>query len=519
MSAPPFLPSASRNQDSPKALAWAVGGIALSAVLLAAAAPGIGGVPILAFVAFAPWLASLSRLGIRGSALSGLLMGYAYIVPGRWDSFAAALSANAIEGMPQFGLMLLFFLGFAMPFALFGLADAWRRRHLRLPAAVAAVWRAALLASLICGLWSPFAYTPASFLVDFEWLLPVAAWMGEVLLLVALLWPAAALAEAAGAAGLRRITLLIPPLLGLGALGMGGALAVSAHDQAWASGLGQRMKALPLQLDLPHRASQRLLDRDRSGNPQSALELSLAGLAAQPQCELVVWPETPVEQQPSQQVCAQGGRLAERLGRPLLAQCYRPSADQEAGDLITAEWFGGGAAQGFHAKSALVPFYEKPLWGPAGFASGSAGTLFELDSARRLIPALCYELHAGPQVRAGALSGAQFIVHMASFTPFARHPVDLWDLGMSRIRAAEYRLPIVRAANRGASGWIDAIGRPQQLSPRLGRHSDCAEVWSPAAAPTLYARLGPIASWLPALLAAALAFAAAWRERFGAAPA
>lgn len=484
---------------SGRTLAGAGLGIAASAALLAAAAPGIGDRPVLVFVAFWPWLASLRALGPVWAALSGLLFGMAYIIPGRWDSFASALAANAIQGAEQALLNSLFFFCFAVPFALFGALDAWRRRRLALSPGYAALWRAAVLASLVCGLWSPFAYTPAGFIVDFPLLLPVAALIGEVLLVILIVWPAAVLAEARRDrldASLRR---LFAPALALLLAGGYGSWQIRAHDAAQARGEGLRLDAMAVHLDLPHFASSRLLDRNRAGASLSALELSRQALLATPACELVVWPETPVDPAAAMQVCARADALAQILGRPLLAQCYR---NRDGERLITAEWFDGtGAPPPWHAKSSLVPGYERPLWGEASIRSGIPGTVFTLSAGRSLVPALCYELHAGPQIRLGVLAGAQFIVHMASFTPFARHPVDRWDLGMARIRAAEHRRPILRSANRGAAGWIDAMGRVQAMSPRLGSQADCLAVWSPGGGVTPYSRIGRFAAFLPGLLA------------------
>lgn len=213
-------------------------GIATSALLLAAAAPGIGDRPILAFVAFWPWLVSLRSLGPVSATVSGLVLGLAYRIPGRWDSFAAALAANAIHGAEQVAFNLLFFVCFAVPFALFGALDAWRRARFAFGPGQAALWRSAVLATLVCGLWSPFAYTPAGFLVEFDVLLPVAALIGEVLLLLLLIWPAAALAEVRAHSLSMSLRLLLVPSLGLLLAAGYGVWQIHRHDSARARGEG-----------------------------------------------------------------------------------------------------------------------------------------------------------------------------------------------------------------------------------------------------------------------------------------
>jgi len=472
--------------------------IAASSILIALAAPGVGEHPLLAWVAFAPWLASLRNLSPLTAAVSGLLMGLAYIVPGRWDTFAAAVQAAGYFGVWRELYTLLFFASYALPFALFGLLDSrlqsWAQGSLQ----VAALLRAGVLASLVCGLWSPFPYTPVSAIVDSTALLQLASLGGEPLLLLLLLWPSALLGLIHARSSLRRTGLAIVPFaLVLLAVAGYGHWRIAVMDQAEASGQGIRLSALPLQLDLPAHPAPMLLTRDRTGASLSALELSRSGLQRAPHCELVVWPETPLDAAPSAQVCARAQAMAHSLGRPLLMQCVRALGTRLQ---LTAELtLPGASSPAVHGKSSLVPMYEQPLWGAGRFSAGQPGTVMALDAQRKLIPTLCYELHAREHLRAGVLAGGNLIVHMASFTPFDRHPIDVWDQGMARLRAVEFGLPIVRAANRAPVGWIDANGRLRHVSARFGRQAECVSAWSPASGPTTYARLPAFAAWLPAL--------------------
>src|SRR5690606_35999766 len=93
-----------KTKSGYRTLAQAGLGIAGSALLLAAAAPGIGGWPVIAFIGFWPWLASLRVVGSISAAFSGFLLGLAYIIPGRWDIFASALAVNGIQGLEQVAL-------------------------------------------------------------------------------------------------------------------------------------------------------------------------------------------------------------------------------------------------------------------------------------------------------------------------------------------------------------------------------------------------------------------------------
>jgi len=476
--------------------------VALSGVLVALAATGVGDAPLLAWLAFAPWLASLRGLRTGAASMSGMAMGLAYIVPGHWHTFAAAVGTAGYDGWRQAALTLAFFLSYAVPFAVFAALDAvWCNG--RDGAQAPPLLRAGVLASLICVTWSPFPYTPVVMVVDATAMLQLGAFGGEPLLLWLLFWPSAELAALVHSphSWPRRWIGLMPVVVVLLLAAGVGTWRLRALDRAELAGSGVRLSALPLQLDLPQFVSPAMLIRDRSGGSRSALEMSRAALARAPQCEVVIWPETPLPSEHSERVCALASRFARSLGRPLLMQCFRHDAGQL---LLTAEWLAPAAEAQWHGKSSLVPLYEQPLFGAGRVTPGRPGTVFALDHTRRLIPALCYELHSRAHLRRAVLDGGNVIVHMASFTPFSRHPIDLWDMAMSRLRAVEFGLPIVRAANRAPAGWIDAAGRVRDISGRFGSGATCVDVWSPTGPPTVFARISPFAAWLPGLAALAL---------------
>lgn len=494
-----------------RALALHLGAIAACAALIAAAAPGIGGHLWLAPLAFAPWFAVLRGMKPMMSGLSGLVMGLAYIVPGAgsWDTFAAGVGAAGYTSITLYLALWVFFTVFALPFALFGFADAWLQRRCDIPAALSALLRASMLASLICGLWSPFPYTPAAMLMDWPALLQPAALGGEVLILTLLLWPSAAIAALFHQPWntRRAFGLLAPVTLMWLTAWLWGQHKLQAIDAAQALGEGQHLTALPLQLDLPAYTQATELTRDRLGVVRSALELTRAGLAQAPSCELAVWPETPLSISEATRACSQANAMSISLGLPLLMQCYRPVQDHWQ---MTAEFLQPGGGVKWHAKSALVPVYEQPILGDGLLMRGEYGTVFALDAARRILPTLCYELHSRRHLRAGVLNGANVVAHMANFSAFARYPIDNWDRGMARIRAVEFGLPILRAANRGPVGWIDAGGREHSVGARLGRHSECLDLWLPDATPTLHTWIAPIAPWLPGIFALVMAWC--WRR-------
>ncbi len=488
--------------------------IALSALLINIAAPVGGNWPLLAWIAFAPWLVSLSGLRWWSAGISGLLMGLASVIPLHWATFAAAVASSGWSGWMQQLITFGFFISYALPFAVFGAVDVSLQRRWQLSGPSWALLRAGLLASLICGMWAPFPYTPVVTIVSFTPILQVAGIGGEPLLLLLLLWPSAALASVYGEStpGLRRWKAVLPVaacvLIGYAY----GRLHIAELDRAELAGAGVRLSALPLQLNLPPQgASAQILMRDRPGGRQSALELTRGALQRSAQCELVVWPETPLTIERSAPACAQGADLAASLGLPTLMQCYRPDGQQAQ---ISAEWLSPDRAPAqWHGKSSLVPLYEQPMFGDGMIAAGQPGTVFELDSARRIIPALCYELHSRRHLRRGVFNGGNVVAHMASFAPFDRNPIDIWDQAMAQLRAIEFGIPILRAANRGPTGWIDAAGRARSLSARFGSGGECLEIWSPARPPSLFAYLSPLGACLPGVLVLAFGWLSMRKRR------
>jgi apolipoprotein N-acyltransferase len=488
---------------------WApAAGVALSGLLMAASAPGVGELAWLTWIAFVPWLATLAGLTPARAALSGLAMGLAYTIPGRWETFATAIGATGTQGLERDLWTLLLFATYGVPFAIFAAVDrAMAPRIARLPGALVAPLRASSLAGLICGLWTPFPYTPVVGLVDFIGIAQWASVGGEALLLSLLLWPGMVLAQLLTVrVGLRAAARRVAPVVAvLVALSLAGHARIAAMDRSEARGEGQRLSLLPLQLDLPPGASPVTLWRDNPGSAQSAIEATRSALRQQPQCEAVVWPETTVAARHGARACAAGQRLATELGVPLLMQCYR--GDERL--RMSAEWHRPDQpAVTVHYKSSLVPLYETPLRGAGGLEAGRPGHVYAVDAQRSLIPALCYELYSDAHLRASVLAGGQFIAHMVSFAAFDRQPVDLWDGPMARLRAIAFGVPIARAGNRSFSGWIDANGRVRSASARFGREARCHGLWSPATAPTPYTHVAGHAAGLPAALVLAIALIA-----------
>ena len=489
----------------------AVAALLLSISAFVAALQLDGAWSYLAWVCFAPWLLLQRRLSPGIAALVGGLFGLACVAPALWDVFGAALINQYGEGWKQRGLTLAVFLPHAAPWIVFAWLDArWLRRQ-RIPAALRPLLQAGLLSTLVCSLPAVFPFTPAVLIVGQTPLIQLLELGGEPLLLWLLFWPSAALAQAWAAPSTWRAVLGFPLLFLVANAGYG-LLRMQSVAKASASADAVTLSALPLQLDLPGGASASNLMRGRS----SALAMSRDGLARATQCELLVWPELPVPYRELDQLCERLDARDEPLfALPWMRVCARRTDALPLRQLSRAELLGAdGALLDAHAKSSLIPGYERPLWGSGPIEAGAAGAVLALDERRRLVPAICYELHSLDHIRRSVLAGGNVIVHMASFAPFSRLPIDRLDTAMAQIRAVAFRVPILRSANRGPVGWLDATGRIHAVGDRLGHANQCIELRGPDAGPTPFARLQPVAALLPLTLSLLLwLLTFGWRRR------
>jgi apolipoprotein N-acyltransferase len=162
----------------------------------------------------------------------------------------------------------------------------------------------------------------------------------------------------------------------------------------------------------------------------------------------------------------------------------------------------GNIAQRFD-KVHLVPFGEYNPFGsllPAGALAASAGNFeagegrrtWSLDGLPAASPLICYEvIFPGEVVRSdGPRPG--WLLNVTNDAWFGRSTGPYQHFANARLRAVEEGLPLVRAANTGISGVIDAYGR---TVARLGLgQAGVVDAPLPKASAdiTPYARLGNI---------------------------
>jgi apolipoprotein N-acyltransferase len=251
---------------------------------------------------------------------------------------------------------------------------------------------------------------------------------------------------------------------------------------------------------------------------QRALDLTAAP-ADGPAPDLVLWPETSV---PYLLESAGPGfaRMADAAGEAWIAAgIQRIGADGRWRNALVALGPGGGVRD-VYDKHHLVPFGEyMPLgdlferWGIFGLAANLSGSyragegprLMTLGEAGRVMPLICYEAIFAREIRAVA-ERPDWLFHATNDAWFGRISGPYQHLAQARLRAVEFGLPVLRAANTGVSAAIDAHGRVIGAVP-LGEAGWLDVALPRPAPPTTYARLGD----LPVLAAlAGLAGIAAW---------
>jgi apolipoprotein N-acyltransferase len=136
----------------------------------------------------------------------------------------------------------------------------------------------------------------------------------------------------------------------------------------------------------------------------------------------------------------------------------------------------GGTVKGRYDKVHLVPFGEYvpfkrylPFLGKmvehvGDFQAGPEGQTLAWRGSR-LGVLICYESIFPALSRAQTAAGADILVNITNDAWYGRSSAPFQHFSMAVFRAVENRRPLVRAANTGISGFIDAVGRVAEASP------------------------------------------------------
>ena len=111
----------------------------------------------------------------------------------------------------------------------------------------------------------------------------------------------------------------------------------------------------------------------------------------------------------------------------------------------------------------FFPFVEKLVVGIGSFKPGKEYTVMDVPPAK-VGNLICYEITFPGLVRKFANNGANLLVTVTNDAWFGRTSAPYQHFSMAVFRAVENRVPVIRAANTGVSGFIDAKGRIKRKS-------------------------------------------------------
>ena len=486
---------------------WRAGSVAAGLGVLAAlgqAPPGLWGATLVALAGFGWWLA-------RGTgARRGAGLAWAFGL----GHFAASL----------FWIVEPFFVdparhGWMAPFALVllpgGLALFWGAAGAL--AGAAGGWRGALVWPVALGLAE---LARGHLLGGFPWAQPGHAWVET---------PVVQLAAVIGASGLTAVTLALAalPVLGQALRGRAGALAgagvaVLLLGAGWGWGMARLGAPLPAGPGVQVRLVQPNAPQHLKWQPDLIpvwFERHLALTAAPPAPgapppDLVIWSETAIPWLLEDAgiafsmiaEAAQGATVALGLNR---LEGWDP---RNALAVIDAD----GAVVTVYDKHHLVPFGEyvplaeliagTRLGGLAGrmlsgFTPGPGPVVLDLGSLGRAAPMICYET-IFPRHLSRLPVRPDWVLQATNDAWFGAIAGPYQHLAQARLRAVEFGLPVVRAANTGVSAVIDARGGVV-ASLALNTAGAVDAPLPGASAPTTFARTGeaPLAAILTVLLA------------------
>ena len=107
----------------------------------------------------------------------------------------------------------------------------------------------------------------------------------------------------------------------------------------------------------------------------------------------------------------------------------------------------------------VLPFLDKVVGGNLEFSLGQTFHQLMIDKVGAIIPLICFEIIFDSLYNNALIKNALFILNITNDLWFCDSIGPYQHLAMSRMRAIEYGLPLVRVANTGISAIIDCYGR------------------------------------------------------------
>ena len=445
-------------------------------VLGASALPPLYMLPLLipAFTGLV-WLVE-SAPGPRRASSAGWWFGFGHGVAGfYWIVFPFTVDA------PQYGWMAPFALGgMAVGMALFPAAAAWLSRLAFDTGRLGPAGRVVVFGAL----WTAAEWARGEVLTGFPWNLMGTVWVvsdamiqlaavtgvyGLSLLAVVTAAMPATLAETGAPGGGRRRgwVPVAAAFLVLGAVWFGGQTRLAAPGNETVPGVRLRL----VQPNIPQALKWR---RDlRAGHVLKQLEMSRRPAPSGQPPTHIIWAETSVPYflagEPGLMVALAraappGGLII--IGAPRAeASEGSPKRLFNALQAIDSE----GRVRGTYDKFHLVPFGEyvpfrdivnigKLTAGRQDFSPGPGVRTLVLKGLPPVSPLICFEVIFPGRV-ADPHDRPQWLLNLTNDAWFGSSSGPYQHFAAARLRAVEEGLPLVRVANTGISGVIDAYGR------------------------------------------------------------
>ena len=226
---------------------------------------------------------------------------------------------------------------------------------------------------------------------------------------------------------------------------------------------------------------------------------------------VVIWPETSLPELLNRSVASRYD-IADAAGSsPVLVGAQAYGSDSRPRNMVVLLQAGEVAAS--YEKHHLVPFGEYlPLVAPlfdligvrgmaerlaGGYQPGDGPANIDVPGIGPVFIMICYEAIFPGYIR--AVERPRLMVHMTNDAWFGDFAGPRQHLALTRLRAAEQGVPVVRAANTGISAVIDARGRVTDTLP-LNTAGFLDAALPAALPPTVYAHTGDGPAWAVALM-------------------
>lgn len=433
----------------------------LGGVLLALSMPGIRLTPLAPFALILYYRTALTGGGYK----PGFLFGFSFFLLSlSWIPFPVHVYGGVPTLLAIFPLLLLAgycALYFSLPLGLF--------QKLKKRFSFSEGWNPLILALLVSGAeevrgwfltgfpWNPLALS----LTRFHWLLLPARSLSSTGLGFLLLWFSFSIYHAYRD---RRLSFVLQVL---GSLTIAFLSSLPLHE-----GPEKTLRYALIQGNIPQ--DVKWTREYQALSLQIYDDLTRQATAVVPSPDLILWPETAAPfyfQEPGPfhlwvRRIAQGTLTPLLFGAPAYEVTPEGVREFNRAYLLNRQ----GEVQGYYDKVHLVPFGEYVPWkkvlffvhrlaqGIGEFAVGKGRYPLETESYR-LGVLICYEAIFPHEVREFALRGANLLVQITNDAWFGPTWAPEQHLELSRLRAIELGIPLLRSANTGITAVISPSGK------------------------------------------------------------